>query len=416
MSFWESVLGGGAGAYGYKELMDRMQEQRGEVMGSIDGITQQVQNQGGFTPWGVRAGGLGSGAYDPATGQMDYNLNDAQQSDQGAYRSGARDMYRQAGSTNYDMTQGRNQLQNAYQRNPWQGQANQAFRRGATNTFGGQAQNLMNRASGNNQMQNMGMNMSQRAMQDTAGRETDVYNRIRDMQRPDEERQRDQMTSNLFGSGRGGMGSGAYGASPEEHGFNMARNEAMNQASLQAMGQAQAEQAQQASIGGNMFGQGMGERQMYEKMGQGRYGMGQADQNRYNALGQAQYGMGQADQNMLGKLGLAQMGQGMNERTLQGNLGQAMFNNQFGGMNQLQSLMGQGIQGQQLQSQADQNMAQMMAELGLGGIGTELNYSNLENTAFGQMIGAGAGMLGGVGGAIDEEGGLMALLSKFGIG
>ena len=413
MSFWESLLGGGAGAYGYKELMDRMREQRGDVMGSIGDITQQVQNQGGFTPWGVRASGLGSGSYNPKTGQMDYNLSNAQQSDQETYRSGARDMYRQAGSTNYDITQGRNQLQNAYQRNPWQGQANQAFQSGATNTFGGQAQNLMNLASGNNQMQNMGMDMSQRAMQDTAGRETDIYNRMREMQRPGEERQRDQMTANLFGSGRGGMGSGAYGASPEEHSFNMARNEAMNQASLQAMGQAQAEQAQQATIGGDMFNRGLGERQMYEKMGQDRYGMGQADQNMYNSLGQAQYGMGQADQNMLGKLGLAQMGQGMNERTLQGNLGQAMFNNQFGGMEQLQSLMGQGLQGQQLQSQADQNMAQMMAELGLGGIGTELNYSNLENDAFGNMIGAGAGMLSGVGGAMDKEGGLMALLRKF---
>ena len=323
MSFWESLLGGGAGAYGYKELMDRMQDQRGDVMGSIGDITQQVQNQGGFTPWGVRAGGLGSGAYDPATGQMDYQLSEGQRQQQNYYGGAAQDMY-----------------QKAMQMNPRYGQQATFY-----NDASRQAAN--------------------RSMQDPTQREGDIYNRMREMQRPGEERQRDQMTANLFGSGRGGMSSGAYGASPEEYGFNMARNEAMNQASMQAMGQAQKEMMNQGQLS-----------QQY------------------------------------GQLGNQTLQQGTNTQQMYGQLGQSMYGNQFGGLGALQGLMGQGIQGQQLQSQSDQNMAQMLAELGLGGIGTQLNYSNLETDAFGNMIGVGSGMLSGIGGAADDAGGFMKLLQE----
>lgn len=321
--FWEGILGGGADAYGYKQLMDRMQTQRGDVSTDIDAITKNVQAQGDFTPWGVRAGGLGSAAYDPVTGQTDYQLNEGQRQQQSYYGNAAQDMY-----------------QKSMQMNPRYGQQATFY-----NDASRQAAN--------------------RSMQDPTQREGDIYNRIRDMQRPGEERQRNQMTANLFGSGRGGMSSGAYGASPEEYGFNMARNEAMNQASLQAMGQAQTEMMNQGELA-------------------------------------TQYGT----------LGNQVLQQGTNAQQMYGQLGQSMYANQFGGLNALQGVMGLGAQTQQLQSQSDQNMAQILSELGLGGIGTELNYSNLENKAFGQLVQAGSGMLGGVGRDIDgSEGGLMSWLT-----
>jgi hypothetical protein len=306
MSFWESVLGGGAGAYGYKELMDRMQEQRGDVMGSIGDITQQVQNQGGFTPWGVRAGGLGSGSYDPATGQMDYQLNEGQRQQQSYYGGAAQDMY-----------------QKAMQMNPRYGQQATFY-----NDAARQAAN--------------------RSMQDPTQREGDIYNRMREMQRPGEERQRDQMTSNLFGSGRGGMSSGAYGASPEEYGFNMARNEAMNQASYQAMGQAQQEM------------------QNYQNMGQSLYGMGQQNQAMYGQLA--------------GQMGAAQ----------------------YDPYNMLLQQNQQGMAGGQLMNQSGQAMAGLLAQLGLGSATTDVNLQQVDASAFSglmEMLGLAAS---GAGSAIDD--------------
>jgi len=95
--------------------------------------------------------------------------------------------------------------------------------------------------------------MYERAMQDPSQRESDIYERVRAMQRPGEERQYDSMNSGLFGSGRGGMSSGAYGGSPEQHAFGLAQGEARNQAAYQSMGQAQQEMQNYAGIGQQMF-------------------------------------------------------------------------------------------------------------------------------------------------------------------
>ena len=91
------------------------------------------------------------------------------------------------------------------------------------------------------------------AMQDTAGRETDIYNRMRAAQRPGEEDARLAMEERLFAQGRGGLSTSRVG-NPEQFEFEMARERAKNEAMLGAMGQAQKEQMQQAELGG-MFQQ-----------------------------------------------------------------------------------------------------------------------------------------------------------------
>ena len=93
------------------------------------------------------------------------------------------------------------------------------------------------------------------AMQDTAGRETDIYERMRANQRLEEEDARLAMEERLFAQGRGGLSTSRVG-NPEQFEFQMARERAKNEAMLGAMTQAQQEQLQQAKLGGMFQEQG----------------------------------------------------------------------------------------------------------------------------------------------------------------
>ncbi len=93
------------------------------------------------------------------------------------------------------------------------------------------------------------------AMQDTAGRETDIYERIRAAQRPEEQRQRLDLEERLFAQGRGGVTTSQFGGTPEQLTMAKAQAEAQNTAMLGAMQQAQAEQQQQATLGGQFLQQ-----------------------------------------------------------------------------------------------------------------------------------------------------------------
>lgn len=95
------------------------------------------------------------------------------------------------------------------------------------------------------------------AMQPTVDREQAVFERIRAAQRPEEERQRLALEERLAAQGRLGTSSAAFGgATPELLAQQTAIGEARNRAMLSAMQQAQAEQAQQAALGGQFLGAG----------------------------------------------------------------------------------------------------------------------------------------------------------------
>ncbi len=95
------------------------------------------------------------------------------------------------------------------------------------------------------------------AAQPTVDREQAVFERIRAAQRPEEERQRLALEERLAAQGRLGTSSAAYGgATPELLALSTAEREARDRSMLTAMQQAQAEQAQQAALGGQFLGAG----------------------------------------------------------------------------------------------------------------------------------------------------------------
>lgn len=95
------------------------------------------------------------------------------------------------------------------------------------------------------------------AVQPTVDREQAIFERIRAAQRPEEERQRLALEERLAAQGRLGTSSAAYGgATPELLALSTAEREARDRSMLTAMQQAQAEQAQQATLGQQFLGAG----------------------------------------------------------------------------------------------------------------------------------------------------------------
>ena len=88
--------------------------------------------------------------------------------------------------------------------------------------------------------------------QDPAQAQAALYEQMRAVQRPEEERQRLQMQEGLFSRGRGGVQTAMYGGTPEQMAYEKARQESMLGANLAARTQSQAEQLQAGQLGGMM--------------------------------------------------------------------------------------------------------------------------------------------------------------------
>jgi hypothetical protein len=89
-------------------------------------------------------------------------------------------------------------------------------------------------------------------------READVYERIRAVQRPEEQRRQLALQEQLQAGGRTGLRTAQFGGSPEQFAFAQAQEEAKNRAALSALGQAQSEQQQQLGLAQGLFGLGSG--------------------------------------------------------------------------------------------------------------------------------------------------------------
>lgn len=89
---------------------------------------------------------------------------------------------------------------------------------------------------------------------DRATREQDIYDRIRATQEAEEERQRLALEERLANQGRLGVRTAMFGGTPEQLALAKAQEEAQARASLAAIQQAQAEQAQQAQLGTQLLG------------------------------------------------------------------------------------------------------------------------------------------------------------------
>jgi len=136
-------------------------------------------------------------------------------------------------------------------------------------------------------------------------REQEVYDRIRDTQLGEEERQRLALEERLFNQGRGGVRTAMFGGTQEQLALAKAQEEAQNRAALAAISQAQAEQQQQAVLGTQFASLGSDlatQRQSLDALQQAR------------ALQALQGGMGL----MTGGLGLEQVQQQLGLSALQG--------------------------------------------------------------------------------------------------
>ena len=90
----------------------------------------------------------------------------------------------------------------------------------------------------------------------TAGREQDIYNRIRATQLPEEQRQQLALDEQLASQGRTGLRTAMFGGSPEQFAMEKARAEAMNQASLMSINQAEQQRTNDLAQATGMFGLG----------------------------------------------------------------------------------------------------------------------------------------------------------------
>lgn len=153
----------------------------------------------------------------------------------------------------------------------------------------------------------------------TGQREADVYGRIRAVQAPEEERQRLALEERLAQQGRLGVRTSMFGGTPEALAMEKAQAEARNQASLMAMQQAQAEQAQAqqmglAALGGSYVPQAQmlnvqQASQLYPQMQQQAqlFGTGQFGETRMTGI-EAQLIAEQARANLIGGLGTGLLG------------------------------------------------------------------------------------------------------------
>ena len=89
-----------------------------------------------------------------------------------------------------------------------------------------------------------------------ATREADVFERIRAVQRPEEERQRLALQEQLQAQGRTGLRTAQFGGSPEQFALAQAQEEAKNRAALSALQQAGSERQQDLAAAQGMFGLG----------------------------------------------------------------------------------------------------------------------------------------------------------------
>ena len=241
------------------------------------------------------------------------------------------------------------------------GNNNNALTGQATSGFGAGQQGLSGQQMGNYGAADM---FRQQSMQGMAGREQDIYSRAMAMQQPLLNQQRAQMNAREFAQGRSGIQGSQFGGTGEDAAMARAQAQAQNQAAFQSMGQAQAEQMQQANMA-NMYGQqGLGMAGLNANIGQMYGNLGSA--NQAGVLGNA---------NAMGQIGANQ-----------GALGQAQYDASFAGMDRATQAAQVANQQMQMAQTGQLTGAGYAAQLGLGGIQTSVNADKAASELMGNII------------------------------
>lgn len=186
--------------------------------------------------------------------------------------------------------------------------------------------------------------------QDPAAREQDIYNRIRAMQTPEEQRAQVALGSKLAAQGRTGVTTAQFGGTPEQLAMEKAIAEARNAASVSAINLGQQQQQQDTNSAAMLSQTGSGAlgsqgelAQLYSMLqyapqsaladmfsaGSGGYSFADIARRQQAAL-QAEAQMGGLE---------AQLGAGLGQANLMGNIGSAAIG---GGMGMLGSAVSNG--------------------------------------------------------------------------
>jgi len=338
-SFWDNLVGsmtdnagamaqGAAGLAASNYAVNQGQDALGSISNDLmnrSGVTNQgslasqVQGMGQFRPFAV-TNNLGGSSFDPNTGQM--NITGGDGISQGLMGQ-AQQMSNQLGQ-NSVMPYAQN----------LQMMGNQQFQ-GGTQDVSGAFNNVYNpntrTGAGGlaNQAMQSGMGMMQQGSPDAQG----IYDKIRAMQSPEEERQRLGLENRLAGQGRLGIQTNAFGGTPEQLAMQKAQAEAQNSAAYQALSQSDQMANSQQQRAMQMSQLGLSADQIQSQMDNQGF-------NRDMQLGQ-------------GMLQSAQVGSGL----------------QTDAINRGSGLFGMGLQAQQAQGQMQgqdiQNMMQMMQASGI---------------------------------------------------
>ena len=240
--------------------------------------------------------------------------------------------------------------------------------------------------------------MMQQSMQGTAGREQDIYSRAMAMQQPALDAQRAQMNAREFAQGRSGIRGSQFGGTGEDAAMARAQAQAQNTAAFQSMGQAQAEQMQQANIANLYGGMGQGAAGLQGNLGMnmGNLGLSQAQLGQAAAQGMGNLGLSQAQ---LGQAAANSMGQiGAN----QGQLGLGQFDASFAGMDRATQAAQVANQQMQMAQTGQLTGAGYAAQLGLGGIQTAVNADKAGSELMGNIL---AAQINAAGNSQGESGG-----------
>jgi len=311
MSLLTDLLGAGGSVLAGRDIYNRLQDIGTQAQSGALAVGREAQQATEFKPFTVTTGfgGLSAAADGSTTTSLSPQMAAQQQALQGITGSLTGGFQTQKPRSLQTLTDPTGISQGAF------GQAAQAMgaaggvdpgilgqrqaiasqfaqRAGAPSDYSG-VSNLASMALG------QAPGMFEGAMGGMGAREADIYERIRATQRPEEQRAQMALEERLASQGRTGLRTAQFGGSPEQLAMEKARAEAMNQASLAAMGQAGVEQERQ-------FGQAQALSQLGLGATQAGQALGTGDLQNLLALQQADIGAAQAGQGLRqGQLGLA---------------------------------------------------------------------------------------------------------------
>ena len=284
---------------------------------------------------------------------------------------------------------------------------NQGLNTGGMNMFNGagSAFNQAQQGLGASQQGMLGASQQamNNAMQPTAGREQDIYNRTMAMQNPQLDAAQAQQQAREYAMGRGGVMGSQFGGTAEDAAMAKARASASNQAAFGAMNQAQTEMMNQGTLS-SQFGQmGQNAAQLQGQLGQQMGNLG--SQNYQNQISQGQQlaniGSNVANQQLQGGQIMGQLG------AQQGGMGLDAYTGSFLPMQQQMALLQQANHGADAAQTGQLTGQGYLTQLGLGGAQTNVNAQNVAAQLKGNLYDS---ILDNIGGSSTSEGGMSGLV------